>query len=98
MKPIVLSSCLALAALSLVAADPQTSNDNAQPQRPHTHLPPLLPLPYVEPKTGVVINHPVAQPPLHVQTILSPQADGAATHRSCAPPKRQTVSARNRRR
>jgi hypothetical protein len=36
MKPIVLSSCLALAALSLYAADPQTPKDNPTP--PPTHV------------------------------------------------------------
>lgn len=39
MKPIAISSCLALAALSLYAAAPQTSQDTAAP--PTTH-PPLL--------------------------------------------------------
>ena len=36
MKPIAISSCLALAALSLYAADPQTSKDTAAPQTTHT--------------------------------------------------------------
>jgi len=36
MKPIVLSSCLAVAALSLYAADPQTSKDS--PAQPSTHV------------------------------------------------------------
>jgi hypothetical protein len=36
MKPIVLSSCLAVAALSLYAADPQTSKDS--PAQASTHV------------------------------------------------------------
>ncbi|HXH39574.1 MAG TPA: hypothetical protein VNN08_13165 [Thermoanaerobaculia bacterium] len=35
MKPIVLSSCLALASLSLYAADPQTPKDSPPPQSTH---------------------------------------------------------------
>jgi len=38
MKRIAISSCLALAALSLYAADPQTTNAPLQPQHPETLL------------------------------------------------------------
>ncbi|MGH9419403.1 MAG: hypothetical protein ACRD3J_05470, partial [Thermoanaerobaculia bacterium] len=56
MKPIAISSCLALAALSLYAADPQTPNQNAAPDpivRVHTLS--------SAPQAGAVVDSPLVR-------------------------------------